>query len=132
MTAIEGEDLAQLSPSLPAQTVITLLAAALRRIHATPVTGWPFPATDFATGQTLVHGDACLPNFLFHDNQLTGIIDLGDMTLATPETDLAAAVWSLQYNRSPGLGPAFLREYGWPITTETEGERLRQIYAEND
>jgi len=34
------------------------------------------------------------------------------MALADPEVDLAAAVWSLQYNMGARHGLAFLREYG--------------------
>jgi len=46
----------------------------------------------------LVHGDFCLPNVLVMEGSLTGVIDVGRAAIASPEVDLAAGVWSLQYN----------------------------------
>jgi kanamycin kinase len=123
MSAIEGRDLADLCAVLSPQTIITRLASALRIIHSTTTAGWPFGG-----GGVLVHGDACLPNFLYHYDQLSGYIDLGDLALDKPEIDLAAAVWSLQYNIGPGYGPAFLHEYGIGGANEEMAERLRLAY----
>jgi len=124
MSAVEGDDLAHLSASLPAEVIIARLAAALKAIHATSTADWPFGGT----GGVLVHGDACLPNFLFMGDHLSGYIDVGDMALADPEVDLAAAVWSLQYNMGAGHGLAFLREYGVVGMDEEDVERLRLSY----
>ena len=124
MSAIEGEDLAHLSASLHPQVVAARLAAALKTIHAVSIGDWPFGGT----GITLVHGDACLPNFLFVDDRLSGYIDVGDMASGEPEIDLAAAVWSLQYNLGSGHGLAFLREYGLVDADEELVERLRLRY----
>ena len=107
-SAVAGDSLAALSASLPPQTIIARLATALRDLHATSTTDWPLGGK----GGVLVHGDACLPNFLFVGGHLSGYIDVGDMALADPEVDLAAAVWSLQYNMGAGHGLAFLHEYG--------------------
>jgi len=126
MSAIEGQDLAALSASLTPQGVIVRLAGALRVLHATPATDWPFGGE----GGVLVHGDACLPNFLFIGDYLSGYIDVGDMALADPEVDLAAAVWSLQYNMGAGHGLTFLREYGMMGADEDEVERLRLSYEQ--
>ena len=126
MTAVEGDSLAALSTSLSPQAVIARLAMALRDLHATPAADWPFGGE----GGVLVHGDACLPNFLFMGNHLSRYIDVGDMALADPEVDLAAAVWSLQYNMGAGHGLAFLREYGAVGATEDEVERLRLSYEQ--
>ncbi len=128
MTAIDGEDLAELSAALPPERVIGLLAQSLLRLHATPVHDWHFGDTD--EGSVLVHGDACLPNFLYRDGQLTGYVDLGDLSVAEREVDLSAAVWSLQYNLGPGYGLSFLREYGLTDADETHVEALRLQYEQ--
>jgi aminoglycoside 3'-phosphotransferase-2 len=44
------------------------------------------------------HGDACLPNFLTHDGQLTGIVDLGRAGVAHPAQDWALALRSMREN----------------------------------
>ena len=126
MTAVGGDSLAALSDSLPPLAIIARLAMALRDLHAAPVADWPFSGT----GGVLMHGDACLPNFLFVGDHLSGYIDVGDMALADPEVDLAAAVWSLQYNMGAGHGLAFLREYGVAGANEGDVERLRLSYEQ--
>ena len=126
MSAVEGDSLASLSASLSPQAVIARLATALRDLHATPAADWPFGGE----GGVLVHGDACLPNFLFVGNDVSGYIDVGGMALADPEVDLAAAVWSLQYNMGAGHGLDFLREYGVVGANEEDVERLRLNYEQ--
>ena len=122
-SAIEGQDLAGLSATLPPEDVITRLAGALRTLHSTNTAGWPFGGSG-----VLVHGDACLPNFLFAGCKFTGYIDLGEMALGDPEVDLSAAVWSLQYNLGPGHGMAFLQQYGIANANDEYEERLRLRY----
>lgn len=122
--ALEGHSLAVLTNSLTPKEILTRLAHALKALHSTPTTDWPFGGS----GNVLVHGDACLPNFLFAGKQLSGYIDLGDMALGEPEVDLAAAVWSLQYNLGVGYGLEFLRQYGVEQANEEEVELLRQMY----
>jgi aminoglycoside 3'-phosphotransferase II len=41
------------------------------------------------------HGDACLPNFLTHGGQLSGIVDLGRAGIAHPAQDWALALRSM-------------------------------------
>lgn len=124
MSAIEGDDLASLSVSLRPQTVISRLTEALKTVHNLSIADWPFGGN----GTVLVHGDACLPNFLYHGDCLSGYIDVGDMTIAEVEVDLAAAVWSLQRNLGPGYGLDFLHNYGLQSADEEEVERLRLLY----
>ncbi len=128
MSAVEGEDLARLTVSLPPPAIIVRLASALQTLHATPIADWPFDRVQ--AGTVLVHGDACLPNFIYRDDRLSGYIDVGDMRVDRPEVDLAAAVWSLQYNLGPGHGLAFLQEYGVTDADEGDVERLRRTYGE--
>lgn len=106
--ALEGHSLAALTNSLTPKEILTRLADALKALHSTPAADWPFGGS----GSVLVHGDACLPNFLVAEEQLSGFIDVGDMALGEPEVDLAAAVWSLQYNLGAGYGLEFLTLYG--------------------
>ncbi len=127
VTAIEGKDLACLCSEWPAHMVVEKLAEALRQLHAAPLANWPFARQ----GDTLVHGDACLPNFMFHNGALSGYIDVGGLAAGHLEQDLAAAVWSLQYNMGPGHGKAFLSAYGSDCTSDAEVERLRLLYEED-
>ena len=126
MSFVPGMDLADLAASLPPQVILTRLATALTAFHATPIADWPFDREE--SGKTLVHGDACLPNFLYRGGRLSGFIDLGDMTIGAPEIDLSAAIWSLQYNLGPGYGLAFLHAYGVKDAEEALVERLRLRY----
>ncbi len=122
---VEGQSLAELAAVLPPQEIISRLARVLRMLHADSTSGWPFGGAG-----VLLHGDACLPNFLFDASRFTAYIDVGDMALGEPEVDLSAAVWSLQYNLGPGHGAAFLREYGLPDVSEEYVEMLRLRYDE--
>ncbi len=76
----------------------------------------------------LVHGDACLPNFIFENDLLSGYIDLADAKLAEPEIDLAATIWSLQYNLGSGHGRTFLDKYGYKEATEFSVDKLYLQY----
>lgn len=128
LTAIEGKNLAVLCKEWSAEKVIDKLVDALRKFHSTDTQGWPFDKP--SSGKILVHGDACLPNFIFKGDSFSGYIDLGDSKLADREVDLAAAVWSLQYNLGPGHGPRFLKEYGYQDATEETAEKLRLQYED--
>jgi aminoglycoside phosphotransferase len=107
--------------------VARVLGGILRTIHATDATDCPFGARK--RGHVLVHGDYCLPNVLVTNGVLTGLIDVGQTGLGDPRQDLAAGVWSLQYNFGPGQGRDFLDAYGAPPMTDREIERLRRQYA---
>ena len=77
----------------------------------------------------LVHGDYCLPNVLVEDGELSALVDVGGAGLGDPQVDLAAGVWTLQYNYGPGHARAFLDSYGWKPMTDSEIEKLRRRYA---
>lgn len=128
LTAIEGKNLAALSKQWPAEEVVDQLVRALHRFHATDPTNWPFEEQE--EGMVLVHGDACLPNFIFTEEGLGGYVDLGETALGYPEIDLRAAVWSLQYNLGSGHGVDFLKKYGYQNASEEKVEEFILEYED--
>jgi aminoglycoside phosphotransferase len=110
----------------PARVARTL-GEILRAIHDTDAAGCPFGVP--RRGHVLVHGDYCLPNVLVKDGALSGLVDVGDAGLGDPRMDLAAGVWTLQYNFGPGHAPEFLDAYGAPAMTDQDIERLRRKYG---
>jgi aminoglycoside phosphotransferase len=125
--ALEGVPMFHPSVGWPVARVAGTLGEMLGRLHETDAAGCPFGARK--PGHVLVHGDFCLPNVLVHDGKLSGLVDLGGAGLASPETDLAAGVWTLQYNYGKGFARAFLDAYGWPPMTDAAIEKLRRKYA---
>jgi aminoglycoside phosphotransferase len=103
----------------------------LQDIHSIDATGCPFGRAK--PGNVFIHGDFCLPNVLVHDGRVSGLVDVGRAGLGDPLDDLAAGVWSLQYNFGPGLGPGLAREfldaYGAEPMTDRAVERLRRRYG---
>jgi aminoglycoside phosphotransferase len=99
----------------------------LRAIHQTDAMDCPFGVSK--RGHVLIHGDYCLPNVLVSAGRLTGLIDVGGTGLGDPREDLAAGVWTLQYNFGTGFARHFLDAYGVPSMTDQEIERLRRKYG---
>jgi len=99
----------------------------LREIHAVDSKGCPYGEP--GKGHVLIHGDYCLPNVLVQDGRLSALIDMGGAGLGNPEDDLAAGVWTLQYNYGPGYAREFLEGYGWPPMSDKAIERLRRRYS---
>jgi kanamycin kinase len=99
----------------------------LRAIHATDAAGCPFGRP--LPGNVLIHGDYCLPNVLVERGRLTGLVDVGRAGLGDPQADLAAGVWTLQYNFGRGFARDFLEAYGAPPMTDEVIERLRRKYG---
>lgn len=128
LSAIEGINLAKLTKEWPPDKVIKKLTEALHQFHSTDIKDCPFGTT--GAGKVLVHGDACLPNFIFQGDTFSGYIDLGDVEINVPEIDFSAAIWSLQYNLGPGYGLKFLKEYGVKDVTEELAEKLRLHYED--
>jgi aminoglycoside phosphotransferase len=115
------------SVALPPESVAKLLGETLREIHRTDATDCPFGTPK--PGHVLIHGDYCLPNVLFVGGKLTALIDVGRAGLGDPLDDLAAGVWTLQYNYGPGFAREFLDAYGAPAMTDAQIERLRRRYG---
>lgn len=128
LTAVEGKNLAHLAKEWSSEKVVKELVIALQVFHSVSTDGCPFgqPGPD----TVLVHGDACLPNFIFNGDTFSGYIDLGDMCVGSKEIDLAAGVWSLQYNLGKGFGASFLEQYGLENVTEETVEDLRLKYED--
>ena len=126
LTALEGKNLAVLCKEWPAKKVIDKLVDALHQFHKVNSDGWPFEEPDLK--KILVHGDACLPNFIFNGDLFSGYIDVADSKLAKIEVDLSAAVWSIQYNLGKGHGAYFLKKYGYKDSTDESAEELRLQY----
>ncbi|MEL6671180.1 MAG: phosphotransferase [Bacteroidota bacterium] len=126
MTEIEGENLARLCQKISPNDTVSKLAVAIRDFHSLDISSCTFGKE--GDGKVLVHGDACLPNFIYKDGELSGYIDLGDMQVADKHVDLAAAVWSLQYNLGKGYGLAFLKAYGVKDATEKLVHKLYDLY----
>jgi len=107
--------------------VAATLGEILRGLHATDPSDCPFGTRK--PGHVLIHGDYCLPNVLVSDGKFSGLVDVGVSGLGNPETDLAAGVWTLQYNYGKGFARPFLDAYGWPPMTDQAIEKLRRKYA---
>ena len=124
---IPGVPLYHRSVGLPPSRAARVFGEILRGIHETDATGCPFGVAK--RGNVLIHGDYCLPNVLVTDGALSGLIDVGQTGLGDPRSDLAAGVWTLQYNFGPGHARDFLHAYGAPAMTDQEIERLRRKYG---
>lgn len=62
---------------------------------------------------TLIHGDACLPNVIAHNGLFDSFIDLGMAGAGDKHIDLYWAIWSLQYNlKTNAYTDYFLDQYG--------------------
>lgn len=129
MTELPGKNLASHKADWEPEAIVDRLAFAIRAFHSIDFSDCPFGS--HGEGKFLVHGDACLPNFIFDGDRFSGYIDLGDMRIDYPEADLSAAVWSLQFNElGVGYGTRFLKAYGYHDSSEQEVERLRLQYEE--
>lgn len=126
LTALPGKNLKVLCKEWLIEKTIEKVVEALHVFHAVDSTDWPFEKED--PGTVFVHGDACLPNFIFEGDRLSGFIDVGEARLATPDVDLGAVIWILQYNLGPGYGVKFLEKYGYSNATEEVAENLRLQY----
>ena len=125
--AVPGVPMSDKSTRLRPEQVARRLGEILRDIHGIDASGCPFGQA--GPGHVLVHGDYCLPNVLVVDGRLSGLVDVGLTGLGDPRVDLAAGVWTLQYNYGRGLAREFLDAYSAPTMTDAEIERLRRRYA---
>ncbi|CAF1480316.1 unnamed protein product [Adineta ricciae] len=133
MTRLIGTDAAQTKwTKQDPKLLVHQLGVALHHLHETiPITDCPFDMRlinqakdrhDFkelishAPDEDLVftHGDYCLPNIIFDDNECRaiGFVDLGRAGIADRYYDIAVGLWSIQYNLGDGFREIFLNAYG--------------------
>lgn len=68
---------------------------------------------DGLRADTLIHGDACLPNLLLEDWEFSAFIDCGLAGRGDKHIDLYWAIWSLAYNlKTDRYTDYFLDQYG--------------------
>ena len=111
---LPGEDLTSERHRADPHQVVELLASALRQIHELDASDCPFREGE--QDGVIIHGDACLPNFVVNNGRLSGVIDVGLCRVGSPTVDLEAAVWSLRHNLGDGWGGRFLDAYGWHVS----------------
>lgn len=62
---------------------------------------------------TLIHGDACLPNIIQNNGEFSSFIDLNTAGIGDKHIDLYLAIWSLRYNlKTDKYTELFLDLYG--------------------
>lgn len=68
---------------------------------------------DKLNADTLIHGDACLPNIVCHNGNFSSFIDFNMSGAGDKHIDLYWAIWSLQYNlNTSAYTDYFLDQYG--------------------
>ena len=76
---------------------------------------------------TLIHGDFCLPNIIFHGDKLSGYIDLGGAGIGDRHIDLFWGAWTLNFNLgTEEYRDTFFNAYGKELVDE---EKLLLISA---
>ncbi|MES2023596.1 MAG: phosphotransferase [Patescibacteria group bacterium] len=128
LSALPGDNLKKFSKEWPVEKIIDKMVETLRELHN--VNTEIYSDDGNIEGKVIVHGDACLPNFIFEGDKFSGFVDLGDMRVDDADVDLAAAVWSLDYNFGKGHGLKFLDKYGVKNPTEEMVENLEKKYEE--
>lgn len=106
--ALPGVDLTHDRFTARPNELVETLARGLQDLHALDSKACPFGA-----GPSVIHGDACLPNFVVDSSGTIGYVDVGGLGRGAPTVDLSAAVWSLAHNLGPSWGRALLHAYGW-------------------
>lgn len=92
---IVGENLCSNKYLNNPKLLIKLLKEGLDIFHKAPINNCPFINED---GNTLIHGDFCLPNILVRNNKVVGFVDIGDAGIGDKWCDYAWCIWSMEYN----------------------------------
>lgn len=97
--------------------------------YRTPDEAWRVIGRDghLLKGDTLLHGDYCLPNVMLDDWRFSGFIDLGNGGIGDRHIDLYWGVWTLKYNlKTDAYAERFLDAYG---RDKVEEEMFRLVAA---
>ena len=82
---------------------------------------------NYLCADTLIHGDACLPNIIQNNGVFSSFIDFNMSGVGDKHIDLYWAIWSLQYNlKTSAYTDMFLNMYGRDNFSE---DMLRVIAA---
>jgi aminoglycoside phosphotransferase len=122
MSEVPGKNLAELVGIWTNEAIVREFARSIKALHDVDAATL-FPG-EMKSGLVLLHGDMALPNIISTQEGSSGYIDLGKMTLGSPDLDVADAVWSLQRNMGPGYGELLLEEYGVVTVTPKLKEAL--------
>lgn len=130
----DGEDLTHFLHD--PEGICRILADALRTLHGQSTENVPASAKLWEYGQkgagrlkadTLIHGDACLPNIISCDGRFGVFIDCGLAGLGDRHIDLYWALWSLWFNlKTDAYTDLFLDLYG---RAQVDMDRLRLVAA---
>ena len=126
LSEIPGNNLAELIEERSNIEIIRVFADAIRKFHSLDIDKL-FPGSP--PGLVVTHGDMALPNIIWSKSNSIGYIDLGKMSVGSPDIDLADAIWSLQRNIGPDYGKVFLEEYGNVVMTKRLDEALKFRYS---
>ena len=104
------------------ESLCRILAGALRNLHGRKADNVPLSAKLTEYGEaggtklamdTLIHGDACLPNVICQNGEFSAFIDCGLAGLGDRHIDLYWAIWSLEFNlKTSAYRDLFLDLYG--------------------
>jgi aminoglycoside phosphotransferase len=111
LTEIPGKNLAEYVGSWSNEEIVRKFAKAIRNFHAVDKNELFPENTD--SEFVVLHDDMSLPNVIYTEQGFSGYIDLAQMPIGNPDTDLADAIWSLQRNLGPDYGELVL-ERVWP------------------
>lgn len=127
LSEVPGKNLSELVSVWENTAIVREFAAATKYFHSLDVN--MLFSGDYDSAAVVLHGDMSLPNILCTEPGVVSYIDLGQMSVGSPDVDLADAIWSLQRNISPDYGELFLKEYGNFVMTEKIDKALRFRYT---
>lgn len=127
--ALQGESAVSERWKQDPDTAARAIGEGLGRLHAMDPSESLFGAPEWVGDQddvedpVIIHGDACAPNTLLHDDgSFAGIVDVGSLGVADRWADLAVASWSIEQDFGPGHQDAFWDAYG----EQPDEERIRR------
>lgn len=88
---------------------------------------------DFLSDVTLIHGDLCMPNYMFDASRFSGFIDLDSAGIGDKNCDLFWTLWSMNYNfGSDRCRSVFLDAYGRDAVDEEKIRMCGMLFSLRD